>query len=401
MPRTSNNREGSGGSRLRVVLAVVVVLLVLMLGSLGVFFVKVLKPAGLDLRQSAPAGGLVWVKSMYGFGPSKGEQLLEPTSVAIAPNGTIYASDPQRARVMAFTPGGAFERLVHTGAGGAGKGQFARPESLACDSDGNLYIADSWLGKVIVFGPDGKFVREWEVGEAARGVFVRGEQVYVLGTGKLYVFDLRGKRLGDFGRRGRGAGQIDAYQGVTTDGERIYIAEALNRRMQAFDRKGNPLWIVPDPKDDVLPPGLATRDASASARPYDMPTDVVLDGSGRLVAVDAFKFEIVVSDPKSGKVLARYGQDGETEGQFFYPSGIDYDASRDWFAIADTRNNRVQIVRLPGSGGGAASAVRRAMSSPYRYCALPLGLLLLAAIVAALTARRMREGDEEALPETS
>src|SRR5580698_9716947 len=35
-----------------------------------------------------------------------------------------------------------------------------------------------------------------------------------------------------------------------------------------------------------------------------------------------------------------------------YPTGIAYDKTRDWFAVADTSNNRVQIIRLPGTGGG-------------------------------------------------
>jgi hypothetical protein len=153
---------GQGGrSRLRVVLIVVIALLLAGLAVLGFFFVRMLQPPGTPKEETA--GGLVWVRSIYGFGPSKDEQLLEPTSVAIAPNGDIYANDAQRSRVMRFSSDGAFKSLIHTGAGGTGPGQFKRPGSIATDADGNVFIADQSAGKIIVFDDQGSFVREWAV----------------------------------------------------------------------------------------------------------------------------------------------------------------------------------------------------------------------------------------------
>lgn len=379
-------------SRVRVVLGIVIAILVLMLVSLGVFFVRLLRPPTLvNAENDEGQGQLTWVRSMYGFGPSELEQLLDPTSVAIGPDGEIYATDPQRQRVMVFSSGGAFQRLLHTGRGGMGPRQFVRPESVAVDADGNVYISDPSANKIIVFNAGGQFLREWPAEGTARGVDVQGDNVYVLDVGKVIVYDKQGNKLGEFGSRGRAAGKIDAYQGVTSDGKNIYVADALNHRVQAFDREGRLIWVMP-----ASDPGIETQniqsstEATGDARPYDLPQDITLDGAGRLVTIDAFLFEIVVSDRETGKVIARYGTDGAAEGEFFYPSSIAYDPQRDWFAVADTRNNRVQVVRIPGSGGGAASTLRRAMSSPYRYCAAPLALLLLALVIAFLSARRAR-----------
>jgi len=383
--------EYQGSSRARLVLGTILVLLVLLLVAMGVFFARLLTPTTSGAAAGAEDGGMEWIRSMYGFGPSTDEQLLDPTSVAFAPDGRIYATDPQRARIMIFNPDGSFNALLHTGAGGTGRAQFVRPEGVDVDEDGLVYVADSFANKIIVFDADNRFVREWAAGKDERtvGVWATDSAVYVLGIGKLTKYDKQGNKLGEFGSRGRRPGQIDAYQGVTTDGKRIYIADAMNQRVAAFAEDGQVLWTNPA----KMRSGSMTTAADA---PYDLPQDLVLDANGRLVTIDAFKFEIIVSDPKSGKVLKHYGVDGAQEGQFFYPTSIDYDPARDWFAVADTRNNRVQIVRLPDTGGGALQTLQRTLVSPYRYCAIPLALLLLAAIVAAVIwRRRSGEWDEE------
>lgn len=385
----TNDRRDRRPSRARILLGVVIALLVLLLAVLGVYFVRVLTPARQVQTEQADTNGLVWVRSLYGFGPSAEEQLASPTSVAIAPNGEIYATDPQMARIMVFSPDGSFSRLLHTGMGGIEKGKFTRPESIACAENGDVYIADSFAGKIIVFTGDGEYLREWIIpnpkDETPRGVYVKGNRVYVLTVGKLRIYDLQGKEVGVIGTRGRREGQIDAYQGVASDGKNIYIADALNRRVMSLDTKGKAVWTAP--KDE--------KDAQGDNAPYDLPQDLCFDGNGRLVTIDAFKFELIVSDPKNGDVIGAYGTDGVADGAFMYPSSIDYDQNRDWFAVADTRNNRVQIVRLPGSGGGARSMVSRALSSPYRYCGIPLLLLIVVLVVAYITSRKMRRADNE------
>ena len=68
---------------------------------------------------------------------------------------------------------------------------------------------------------------------------------------------------------------------------------------------------------------------------------------------------------------------------------VSYDPARDWFAVTDTQNARVQIVRLPGSGGSGLSAVSRALAGPLSACLIPLMLILLA-IVAGIIYRILR-----------
>jgi hypothetical protein len=106
-------------------------------------------------------------------------------------------------------------------------------------------------------------------------------------------------------------------------------------------------------------PGLVP---TSSPGVVQLPTSIALDGKGRLIVIDAFGFDMVVlkATSKSASLVARYGDFGQQDAFFNYPTGVAYDADRDWFAVADTFNNRVQILRIPGSTDNAAmAAVRR------------------------------------------
>jgi hypothetical protein len=387
---------------------VAIVILALLLGVLVWVFYGLIKPKGLP-STIAETEGMTWVRSIYGYGPASDEQLYAPGSVAIGPNGDIYATDATRARIMVFRSDGTFRRLIHTGAGGTGKGQFIRPESIDVDSEGVLWIADSQAGKVIAFDRAGAFVREFPIEIQARGIYVDNGRVHVLDLGRILVFDTAGKKLGAFGVRGPQPGQIDAYQGITAKDGAIYIADSFNKRLQAFDESGAVVWTVPGGAASRRGPtkgGQSGPDGSASEQVpdhrWDLPQDLVFDGRGQLVVVDAFNFEIAIVDPKSGKVMSVWGDFGRNDGQFFYPTSIDYDANRDWFAVADTQNNRIQIVRIPGTAANPVAGVWRALSSPYRYLLIPLLLVLVALVLTALAVARMirnRRAAEEPLAE--
>lgn len=389
MPDIQEDLIAPGAQRTRVSLIIAIALLVALLGGLLYLFYNLLQPAGGPDASAEKASDMVWVRSMYGFGPHQDEQLQAPASVAIAPNGDVYATDPVRSRVMIFRPDGTFKRLLHTGSGGTGEGQFVRPESLDIDQDGNVYIADSFSRKVIVFDRDGQYLREWPVDLQARGIVASEGKVYVLDVGHVIVFDTEGNRLGAFGQRGPKPGQIDAYQGIAARDGFIYLADSFNKRLESFDESGSLKWVVPGGTASRSGPASRTatgKDESASDKVpehrWDLPQDLVFDGNGRLIVVDAFQFELAVVDPKTGKVEAKYGEFGRNDGEFYYPTSIAYDPRRDWFAVADTQNNRIQIVRIPDSGNPASAAVWRAVSSPYRYLIIPAALLAFGVIAA-------------------
>lgn len=396
--------SSQSSGRTRLLLTIAVVLLFCLLIGLMVVFYRLIKPAGAP-EVDLGSDDMVWVRSIYGFGPSADEQLKMPSSVAVAPNGDIYATDPQRARVMIFRSDGTFRRLLHTAGGGTTKGMFIRPESIDVAENGDVYIADSWAKKIIVFDSAGEFVREWPVDVQARGVSVVDDKVYVLDVGHVIIFTSEGKRISTFGVRGTAKGELDCYQGITARSRTVFVADSFNKRLQAFNESGTVLWCIPS--GSAKRSGPASRksggaDESASrAVPdhrWDLPQDLVFDARGRLIAVDAFRFEVAVVDPQTGKVQAKYGEFGRQDGQLYYPTSIDYDPRRDWFVIADTNNNRIQVVRIPDSSNPNAAGLWRALSSPYRYVALPLLLLILALAIAAISAWQLRRRNRISQP---
>jgi len=372
-------------NRTRWVLTLVVILLVALLAVLVALFASLLRPVGLPSGAPAPKpDAMEWVRSLYGYGPSAAEQLLSPSSVAVAPNGDVYVTDPTRSRVLIFSADGTPKGELKSETPSIQMGSFLRPEALDIAENGDIFIADSQAKKVIVFNRDKEFVREYPVDQMARGVYTADNKVYVLDVGKIIVFEVDGKRISAFGSRGKLPGQIDAYQGIVAKNGTIYIADSYNKRIQAFDESGTLLWAKPE---------TAASSTQTGSAGWDLPQDLAFNGKGELVVVDAFTFDLTVVDPKTGARGKSYGTFGRADGEFYYPTSVAYDERRDWFVVADTQNNRVQIVRLPGSAAVPVQAsVWRILSSPYRYLGPPACVLLLAVAFAAWSAWSMLRG---------
>ena len=392
-------RVDSRSARVRVVLIAILVLLLLLLVGLGYFISKVVTPVG------APGGaadlplGLQWVRSIYGYGPAEGQQFRRPIDVAIGPDGSIWATDPQRVRVLGFNPDGSYRTLVHTGPTASGKGKMAGPEGLAVGADGLIYIADAANNKIMVFTPQGGFLREWPV-PGPLVLAVRDGRVYAGCLSGVAVFTTEGRLLSLWGKRGMGPEEFDTVHGIAigADGT-VYLSDTNNRRVKAYKPDGTLLWIWPKSRTTALRSGVAPK--ADSENPLQVPAGMTIDGQGRLVLVDSFSFDAVVLRPgKTGAILVgRYGSHGQKDGFFIYPTGIAYDSARDWFAVSDTNNDRIQVVRLPGTASpGLAAAVRRSLLDVSPWCAVPLGLLIAGVLLVVLR-RRARNRVENVAPE--
>lgn len=391
--------EEHRGRGTRTALIAILVLLILMLAGLGYFINEVITPAGVPRGSKATPVGLEWVRSLYGFGPKSADMFFRPLDAAIAPDGTIYGTDPQRGRILSFSPDGTFRALVQTGAPAKGDGRMMRPDRVTTDEDGNLYVAENANEKIMVFSPEGKLLREWPVPRPT-AIAVSGQRVYVATVYGIATFKVDGTLLATWGRRGNGPEEFDNPHGVVVGGDgTVYVADTLNARLKAYTPEGKLKWIWPADRSTAKKSGIRP---SETGSPFQIPTGMCIDGRGRLVLVDPFAYQIVVLqlEAKGARIVGRYGDSGTADGFFAYPDGISYDRARDWFAVADSYNDRVQIVRIPGSTSNAPlAAIRRAATGPVWLCTLPL-LLLLIAVIVALARRRGRramanEDDEE------
>ncbi|MCZ6544044.1 MAG: hypothetical protein O6768_10290 [Planctomycetota bacterium] len=126
-------------------------------------------------------------------------------------------------------------------------GQFNRPQGLAFNADqSELYIADACNHRIVVVDPQGQPLRV--IGEAGRGP---GQLAYpydvtVLPDGALLVCEFGNNRIqwlapdgrcrGLFGGAGTGKGELQYPWGVDRAGERIFVLDSGNNRVQVMKK---------------------------------------------------------------------------------------------------------------------------------------------------------------------
>lgn len=216
-----------------------------------------------------------------------------PERICLLPDGRLAIADTHYFRVVFFdTEGNDRGRL---GGFGRDPGQFIYPVAVACDDAGNLYVCEyGGNDRVQKFAPDGRWLLS----------------------------------MGSFGTE---PGQFQRPSGMVCRGDRLYIVDAFNNRIQVFSTAGEFLEILGGEK------GAA---AAALQYPYDIalsPADelyVVEYGAGRVSRFDL-----------SGQLLGRFGSTGRGSGQFTTPWGLAVDRNSRVY-VADTGNRRLVQVKL-------------------------------------------------------
>ncbi len=392
LPEAEAGQTTRDTKRLRIILSLILVVLAFLLAGVGYYLYTIVNPVG------GPGGddgagddGLVWVRSIYGWGDDEANQLVRPTDTAIGPDGTIWIAEGRNDRVLGYSPSGELRQFIHFGPRDSSPQALNRPDAVDVDDDGNVYIANLIGEKISVATPDNALVREFSV-PAPLEVTVGDEFIVVGSKFGVGIHDLEGKEILILGAKGAGEAEFDGPRGIVIgDDGTIYVTELHNRRLKAYTRDGALKYVSQLPGKPERP-GEPTTTVDVQ-----LPAGMTIDGQDRLVYVDPFAFTINVVDPEDGSVIASYGEFGERDGRFFYPTGISYDPARDWFAVADTNNDRVQIVRIPGSGANPLlSAGMRLLSTPLVLCCFPLILLLIAVGVLVWRRRRGRPARSDA-----
>ncbi len=239
---TAPSDDDKKTQRQRRALIVVLVALVLLLAATTYFLLSVLEPIG---RVATPedAGGIVWVRSIYGYGETLDEQLRQPNDTAIAPDGTIWVADQTKQQVVGFNPDGSYSSLLHQGPRGSTPQAFSFPSALAVDEDGLVYVGDPERDRVFVLTAENEVVLEYIVPDV-RSVAVRGDRVVVGSMAGFIILDKEGEVIKLLGTRGQGIDQFDTVSGVaiSEDGT-IYAVDTYNNRLSAYDLDGERKWI--------------------------------------------------------------------------------------------------------------------------------------------------------------
>lgn len=383
----------------RRMMMVVLILLVFLLLVATLFLLNLIRPKG-EIASKEDAGQVTWVRSIYGWGDMPNEQLVAPAVVGFNNSGDLVIPNTGADVVagLRFDNSGVYKDMF----AGDDKGRLAYPTGVDVAPDGRMYFLQGPRNEILVLDRAGKKTERVMNVDIPTAIDVTEDRIAIGARDGWVITDLDGNIvLGPVGTRGKGPDQYDVVSGIALDADNnVYVVDTYNNRISKFDSRGKRLWITDagNPSNQAANTGGESMKATVpeGSAGLQSPTSAVLDGAGHLVVVDPLDFTIALFDTKTGKFVNKYGTFGKSDGQFMYPSSIDYDPVRDWFAVADTMNNRVQIVRLPGTGGSPASAFARSLTGPIRACLIPLLLLLIALIVWAVRRRRAKKQREAA-----
>ena len=178
-------------------------------------------------------------------------QFEMPRGIVADNKGDFYVSDTKNARIQKFDSAGKF--LISFGSSGTDEGQMKEPNGIAIDDSGNIFVTDAFNHKLMKFDPTGKFIKEWTPEGGFYGprdiVFGPNKQLYIVDQGRTRIarFDPATESFTVWGSGGSGESQFNDPTGIAIGGDRVYVADYGNQRVQVFDLNGTFVGQFPVP----------------------------------------------------------------------------------------------------------------------------------------------------------
>lgn len=169
----------------------------------------------------------------------------EPNDVALDSRGNIYVAQGHGGefpRVLKFDPNGRF--ITQWGSRGYGPNEFVAAHAIEIDADDVVYVADRENMRVQRYDTEGHLLREWKFDAMVCAMFLHDDGLMYITTGfdgELAKVDMEGNVLGSIGSPGEGNGQFGEAHALTLDeDDNVYISDVILRRIQKFEKSGNP-----------------------------------------------------------------------------------------------------------------------------------------------------------------
>ena len=243
-----------------------------------------------------------------------------PHDLVLGPNGKhLYVADLGNDEVKVL----AAESLQMLGS--IGGEDLSQPHDVAFDKQGRLLVADTGNSRVAIYQLDGlrgKLVGEYREGlNWTEGVAVANDGTgYATSVGNSQVVRIRpANAVLKAGGSGNGPGQYVRPHDIGIYGDRIYVADAGNNRIQILDKD--------------------LRSQASLTAGFKEPKYFDLDKHGWLYVADQHNNVIKVFD-SDRKLVMQFGK-----GDLNLPEGVEVLGERIW--ISDTYNNRILLYRWP------------------------------------------------------
>jgi sugar lactone lactonase YvrE len=167
---------------------------------------------------------------------------LFATSIAVDKNNHVYVVDSFKRHIKKFTSEGTFIKTF-----GDSK-VFNLPISITVDNNDNVYVIDIYDHNLKKFTTEGKFINEFGKQGHEKGLFYFPSNVATDNDGNIYISDSNnhriqkltsdGELITKWGEFGTNPGQFSKPIGlaVSPDGDRVYVVEPVNNRIQVFNQ---------------------------------------------------------------------------------------------------------------------------------------------------------------------
>jgi DNA-binding beta-propeller fold protein YncE len=267
--------------------------------------------------------------------------MVRPYSVVTDSRGRIIVTDPGAAGVHIFDFTQHKYKFIERQ--DKRKDSMLKPQCVAVDAQNNIYVTDSDAGEIFVFDPNGKYLHAIGSLKGGEGYFKRPtgiavdsatQRIYVTDTlrDEVFVLDMQGNILQTIGKSGEAEGEFNLPTELRLDGPNLLVLDAMNFRVQVFDRSGAFKYSIGEIGDS---PGTIFR-----------PKGVGVDSEGDLYIVDALLGMVQVFN-RQGQLLYTFGAKGVHAGEFQLPAGLFIDHN-DRVYVVDTFNRRVQVFHYAG-----------------------------------------------------
>lgn len=213
---------------------------------------------------------------------------------------------------------------------------FMYPIALCDGGDGDIFITDSEGATVYRFhqGRVEPFIINGLIRPTGIAAIRDLDRIYVIDTGdhSLKIFDYKANPVKVIDRNsGENEGLSFPTFATVTDENAVLVNDVLNYRIKKFDEIGNFISAFGSEGDG---PGCFAR-----------PKGLATDSENHIYVVDNLFDNIQVFD-QTGRLLLVIGTQGQDRGQFWSPAGIDIE--NDTIYVADTFNNRIQVLHYLG-----------------------------------------------------
>ena len=222
--------------------------------------------------------------------------IRNPSGITTAPSsGSLFVADAGGSRVVKIDKKGVI--VLEFGKSTAmfknGQGELSKPQGLACSPQGVLFVADT-------------------------------------GNDRFQAFNHQGLFQFSGGEKGAGPGQLKTPVAIAWDKDRVYVADAGNKKVVTFNTTGRFLREM----------------GTLGPESLEDPRQVAVDREGNLFVLDAARGRVLAYDPQ-GVYLGGFGSMGKSAGFLNKPRDFALNENGDLFIAEEGRVQAFRVVLLP------------------------------------------------------